>query len=214
MTRATRSTRPLRPDGQILYVRLNDAWTDHEVIAMSPRWSRAARWCWRTADFFDYHYGRTFGYPLVSPDGRHFLFRSQRSGWTNIWVAPLDGGEPRQVAPAEADQSDAAWSPDGQRSPTARTTTGRWICASWRAGGWRAARARRARRWASARGRPGRPMARRSATCCGTTTAPNDVWTVRVADGARRQLTDSMLGGGVRARLTVPEKVATRRFDG
>ena len=48
----------------------------------------------------------------------------------------------------------------------------------------------------------------------GDLATPNDVWTVRVADGATRRWTDSMLGGGVRGRLVAPEKVAYRTFDG
>ena len=101
------------PDGRILYVRLNESWTDHDVVLMDGDGTEP-RVVLQDRDFFDYHYGRTFGYPLVSPDGRWFLFRSDRSGWFNVWIAPVEGGaEPRQIAPAEADQSDAAWSPDG-----------------------------------------------------------------------------------------------------
>jgi dipeptidyl aminopeptidase/acylaminoacyl peptidase len=200
------------PDGQILHVRLNDAWTDHEVVALSPDGGEA-RVVLEDSDFFDYHYGRSFGYPLVAPDGRHFLFRSQRSGWTNVWVAPLDGGEPRQVAAAEADQGDAAWSPDGQ-----------WIAYCENHNGTVDLRI-----VAAEGGEPRVLFAPGDGVCAGlawspdgatisyllgTTTAPNDVWMVRLADGARRRLTDSMLGGGVRARLTVPEKVSYPTLDG
>jgi len=68
-------------------------------------------------DFFDYHYGRTFGYPLPSPRGDCVLFRSHRSGWINYWAASLTevGAELRALVPAEADQSEARWSPDGSR---------------------------------------------------------------------------------------------------
>ena len=200
------------PDGRILYVRLNDAWTDHEVIAMGPD-GADPRVILEDRDFFDYHYGRSFGYPLVSPDGRHFLFRSQRSGWTNVWVAPLDGGAPRQVAPAEADQSDAAWSPDGRSiaycenhngtvdlrvvdatggEPRAIVAPGRGVCA----------------------GPAWSPDGTTLSYLLGTPAAPNDVWTVRVADGATRRLTDSRLGGGAHDRLTVSEKVSYQSFDG
>jgi Tol biopolymer transport system component len=102
------------PDGQrVLYVRLNDDWTDHEVVSIASDGSDA-RMLLLDTDFFDYHYGQRFGYPLVSPDGELFLFRSERSGWINIWAARVDGtGEPWQISPASAEQSDAAWSPDG-----------------------------------------------------------------------------------------------------
>ncbi len=103
------------PDGRsILYVRLNHSWTDHEVVVMRADGSDP-RVLVRDTDMFDYHYGRTFGFPLVSPDGRWVLFRSQRSGWFNYYLVPLAGGEPRPLAPAAADQSEAAWSPDGRQ---------------------------------------------------------------------------------------------------
>ena len=118
------------PDGaHILYVRLNESWTDHEVIRMDMRWAATPPLSCNDTNFFDYHYGRTFGAPLVSPDGATFLFRSQRSGWINIWAAPTDGGcaladrrrgrgsERRGVVPGRH-----------VRSPTSRTTTGRSIC--------------------------------------------------------------------------------------
>ncbi|MDR7468432.1 MAG: prolyl oligopeptidase family serine peptidase [Armatimonadota bacterium] len=103
------------PDGRtILYVRLNHSWTDHEIVVIDAD-GADPRVLVRDMGMFDYHYGRTFGFPLVSPDGRWVLFRSQRSGWFNYYLVPLAGGEPRSLAPAAADQSDAAWSPDGRR---------------------------------------------------------------------------------------------------
>ncbi|HCH08479.1 MAG TPA: hypothetical protein DEW32_04665, partial [Dehalococcoidia bacterium] len=42
------------------------------------------------------------------------MFRSQRSGFTNIWNAPLNGGDPQPISPEEADQSEPAWSPNGR----------------------------------------------------------------------------------------------------
>ena len=63
------------PDGQhILYVRLNDAWTDHDVVRIGVDGSDPEI-ILSDDDFFDYHYGRSFGYPSVSPDGSAFLFQ-------------------------------------------------------------------------------------------------------------------------------------------
>ena len=152
------------PDGRILYVRLNESWTDHDVVLMDGDGAEP-RVVLQDRDCFDYHYGRTFGYPLVSPDGRWFLFRPDRSGWFNVWAARVDGsGEPRQVAPAEADQSDAAWSPTARASPTSRTTTAR-STSEWSTRRPRPPATSRGRwsppSWASARRRAGR---RRPAT--------------------------------------------------
>jgi TolB protein len=101
------------PDGKkILFVELNEGWTRHDVTEMSSD-GGARRLLVRDEDFFDYRAGGTFGYPTVSPDGAHFIFRSHRSGWINIWKAPLAGGEPEPIAGEEANQSHARWSPDG-----------------------------------------------------------------------------------------------------
>ncbi len=216
-TRLTRGSRndvypTVTPDGRtILSVRLNDAWTDHEVVAL-PSAGGEGRVVLRDEDFFDYHYGRSFGYPLIAPDGRHFLFRSQRSGWTNIWVAPIDGGEPRQIAAAAADQDSAAWSPDGGAIAYCENHNGTVeLCVVPADGG--EPKILVAPGDGVCVGPAWSPDGATIAHLLGTTTAPNDLWTVRVADGARRQLTDSMYGGGARARLTVPEKVTYRSSD-
>ena len=101
------------PDSRtIVYVRLDDRWADHDVIEISAN-GENPRVVLEDRDFFDYGAGSKFGFPSVSPDGSTILFRSHRTGWINYWVAPLAGGEPRPLAPAAADQSEAMWSPDG-----------------------------------------------------------------------------------------------------
>ena len=105
------------PDGRhVVYVRADDRWVDHDVMIM-PAAGGAARVVASDRGWFDYGTIGTrpgFGTPLVAPDGNHVLFRSARSGWINYWSVPLSGGEPRPLAAEPADQSDAAWSPDGK----------------------------------------------------------------------------------------------------
>ena len=116
------------PDGQqILYVRLDDSWEDHDVIRISPD-GKEQEIVVQDTDFFDYSYGGTFGYPLVSPDGERVLFRSQRGGHVNIWTAPVDGGEPEPLSLEDAEQDQCrTWSPVGQaRRPTRLTITALW----------------------------------------------------------------------------------------
>ncbi len=200
------------PDGKILFVRLNDAWTDHDVILMNADGSNA-RVVLQDKNFFDYHYGRTFNYPKVSPDGKTFLFRSHRSGWINVWVASITGGEPRQIAPADADQSDAMWSPDGSQIAYIENHNGtldlRVVSAS---GG--APRVVVAPKVGVCSVPSWSPDSKQLTYLFGTPTSPNDVWTVNVANGATRQLTHSILGGGVQARLIAPQKIAYKTFDG
>ncbi len=101
------------PDGEALfYVRMDDRWVDHDVIEIAPDGGNP-RTVIEDRGFFDYRAGRAFGSVQPSPDGESLLFRSQRSGWLNFWIAPREGGEPRPVAASDHDQSDARWSPDG-----------------------------------------------------------------------------------------------------
>ena len=58
----------------------------------------------------------TDSYPVMSPDGRQLLFRSNRSGRGAIWIAGADGGQPRiffDDPAAGTDPGTPVWSPDG-----------------------------------------------------------------------------------------------------
>ena len=216
------------PDARrILYVRLDDAWEDHEVVAMDAEGGNPQAILSDT-DFFDYRAGGTFGYPQPSPDGRHVLFPSHRSGWINYWIAPLDGapsgqaglgdrsggsGEPRQIAPAEADQSAAKWSPDG-----------RWIAYTENHNGHHDLRVVpvggggprvlvsldegvvSAPSWS--------PSSDALAYFAEGLTKPKDLFTVSLDEGTTRRLTHSMPAGGFEERLVVPEKVWYASTDG
>ena len=102
-------------DGEkIFFVRLNEKWTDHQVWMMDSGGGNQ-QMLFEDTDFFDYHYGRTFGYPLPSPQGSSVLFRSHRSGWINYWSWPLtEETQAEPLVPQEADQAEASWSPDGK----------------------------------------------------------------------------------------------------
>ncbi|MBM4185900.1 MAG: S9 family peptidase [Gemmatimonadetes bacterium] len=101
------------PDGNtVLYTRLDSRWVDHDVFAV-PAAGGPSRLVLADKDYFDYRQGASFGFTRVSPDGKSILFRSQRSGWANYWLAPLSGGPARPLSAEPADQSEARWSPDG-----------------------------------------------------------------------------------------------------
>ena len=206
------------PDGRIIYVRLNETWTDHDVILMNGDGSEP-RVVLQDRDCFDYHYGRTFGHPLVSPDGRWFLFRSDRSGWFNVWIAPVEGGgDPRQIAPAEADQSDAVWSPDGGSIAYVENHNGtldlRVVAVDADEATFGEPRVVVAPEIGVCQAPAWSPDGRRLAYLQGDVHCPNDVWVVDVETRERRSLTRSMLGGGVSERLVRPEKVVYESFGG
>jgi len=50
----------------------------------------------------------------LSPDGKHVVFNSNRSGTINVWTLPLSGGQPRQLTFDKELAGFACWSPDGK----------------------------------------------------------------------------------------------------
>ncbi|MCU0490190.1 MAG: S9 family peptidase [Chloroflexaceae bacterium] len=200
------------PDGRyILYVRLDERWADHEVVRMDSDGGNPTVIA-RDEDFFDYHYGRTFGPPLISPDSSQLLFRSHRSGWINYWSVPLAGGDPRPLAPQEADQSGATWSPDGRRVAFIANHNGTlalWLCDM--ASG--AARPLVQPDMAVCTAPAWSPDGRTLAFFMAGPTETHDLWLVEVASGTCQRLTDSMPAGGLRELLARPEKIIYRSFD-
>ncbi len=54
--------------------------------------------------------------PQFSPDGKRILYSSHRgSQFNNLYVLPVDGGEPYQMTFGDWDHFDPRWSPDGER---------------------------------------------------------------------------------------------------
>lgn len=200
------------PDGRILYVRLNESWTNHDVILVNGNGSNV-QVVLQDYDFFDYHYGRTFGYPKVSPDGELFLFRSHRSGWINVWAAPVAGGDAWQIAGAEADQADAVWSPDGRSIAYVQNHNGTLdLRIVNRDGG--EPRVLVAPKTGVCTGPAWSPDGKRIAYQLGTPTSPNDLWVVEAGSGKTRQLTHSLPGGRLAERLIVPDNISYPSFDG
>jgi dipeptidyl aminopeptidase/acylaminoacyl peptidase len=54
-------------------------------------------------------------HPRWSPDGRHILFESDRSGDTQLWVIDVGGGEARQLTTIATEAGTAIWSRDGKQ---------------------------------------------------------------------------------------------------
>jgi dipeptidyl aminopeptidase/acylaminoacyl peptidase len=53
-------------------------------------------------------------HPRWSPDGKHILFESNRSGDNQLWIIDLDGGEARQLTTISTEASNGIWSRDGK----------------------------------------------------------------------------------------------------
>lgn len=52
--------------------------------------------------------------PQVSPDGRSVLFVSDRSGEEQLWMAGIDGTNPKQLTAGKLQPAIGRWSPDGK----------------------------------------------------------------------------------------------------
>lgn len=217
-TRLTRGDRysvypVVTPDGaEVLFVRLDDRWANHDIVAI-PANGGAERVIARDEDFFDYHYGKTFGYPLVSPDGQSLLFRSHRSGWINYWQVPLAGSEPTALCAQDADQSEAQWSPDGRHVAFISNSNGTLAVVVVDADGGNPRRvvdpdigACAYPQWS--------PDGQALAYLFQSPTRPLDLYTVSVADGQVAQLTESLPGGPMASELVAPQKIHYTSFDG
>ncbi len=53
-------------------------------------------------------------HPRWSPDGKHILFESNRSGDNQLWTIDLGGGEARQLTHISTEAGNGIWSPDGK----------------------------------------------------------------------------------------------------
>jgi dipeptidyl aminopeptidase/acylaminoacyl peptidase len=202
------------PDaGNILYVELDERWTDHTVIVMTDS-GTGRRTVVRDSDFFDYRAGGTFGYPTVSPDGISVLFRSHRSGWINYWTVPLAGGDPQPVAPEAADQSHARWSPDGRHIAYISAHNGTHELRIARTVGGGQPRVLVAPGSGVVAVPEWSPDGTRISYTLGTPTRPNDLFVVEVSSGTTTQLTVSMLAGNIERQLVAPEKIAYQSTDG
>jgi dipeptidyl aminopeptidase/acylaminoacyl peptidase len=54
-------------------------------------------------------------HPRWSPDGKHVLFESNRSGTNQLWLIAIDGGEPKQLTTISTGAATGIWSRDGKR---------------------------------------------------------------------------------------------------
>ena len=200
------------PDsGTLFYVRMDDRWVDHDVIEITPD-GRDPRTVVEDRGFFDYRAGRAFGAVQPSPDGEQLLFRSQRSGWLNFWIAPRAGGEARPLAASDHDQSDARWSPDGA-----------WISYTENRGGVHSLRLAAAdgsgarslvERESGAALRPEwSPDGNRISYTFETPARPTELFVLDVASG-ESALVHSEIGVDANPRVQLPEKVSYPSTDG
>lgn len=196
---------------KVLFVRSDERAVDHEIIEISHT-GQDSRVVISESDYFD-EGGEALGYPLVSPDGKTVLFRSWRSGWINYWAVPLAGGSPRQIAPEEADQNDARWSPNGKFIVYTSNHNGTYDL----------------RVVSAEEGKPRILVSPETGVCGDPEWSPNgtriiytftsltkvkDLFIVDLKTGESKQLTFSMPPGNIEERLVKAEKISYPSTDG
>ena len=63
--------------------------------------------------------------PIYSPDGQWMAFTSDRDGAENVWIAKVDGSEPKQLSrDKESEFASPSWTPDGQYVLVSRAEPG------------------------------------------------------------------------------------------
>jgi Tol biopolymer transport system component len=90
------------PDGRIVYATMMGGNTDIWIMNADGTGNRQ----------LTHDPGYDAG-PEVSPDGRHVVFESTRSGRRNVWRMDIDGGNPKQLTDGGADVT-PSFSPDGR----------------------------------------------------------------------------------------------------
>lgn len=201
------------PDARTIYFqRLDEAWVDHDVLAI-PAAGGEARRVTLDQGFYDYGSGQRFWHPQVSPDGGALMFPSHRSGWINQWVVPVGGGEPRRIAPEEADQDFADWSPDGRTIAYTSNRNGTIQIRLVPAGGGES-RALVAPEMGFIHNPRWSPDGRTIAYIMGAPNQPQELHTVDVATGETRRMTFSTPDPTFERRLIVPEKISYPSTDG
>lgn len=191
---------------KVLYTRLDSRWVDHDVFEISPT-GGTPRLVLQDKDFFDYRQGASFGFPMVSPDGKAVLFRSQRSGWAAYWLAPIAGGVARQLAAEPGDQSDARWSPDGSQVLYLSMNNGTQSL-KVAPGGGGAARTVVAPAMGIVSRAEWSPDGKRISYALGGPTTAPDLYVVAASGGAPVQLTQSDPEGTLASALVTPEKIS------
>jgi dipeptidyl aminopeptidase/acylaminoacyl peptidase len=82
-----------RTNSDVWIAPVNGGGTSARPFAVSPKGDRNARW---------------------SPDGSAVVFVSTRGGSSQLWLAPADSGEPRQLTTISTGADQPVWSPDGK----------------------------------------------------------------------------------------------------
>ena len=197
---------------KIYFVQLDETWTNHSIMAMNLDGSEIHTVA-SDNDFFDYHYGRSFGFPIVSYSTNSIIFPSHRSGWINYWRDSLQKEDLKIVYSEESNQTDAELSPDGLKLAFVSNTNGTTRLSEINLNESRSKKELFLPEIGTVSAPSWSPDGNKIAYNYGTPTCPSEIWSVEVASGAKLQLTFFNESSKLKGKLVSPKKISYHSFD-
>jgi Tol biopolymer transport system component len=99
---------------RLAFIRRFDDWTGYEIWISAPDGTKQHPVVRETYQkgVEEFHFD---GNDDWSPDGKHLVYLSSRSGYNHLWTIAIDGGEPTELTTGAFVDYDPSWSPDGRR---------------------------------------------------------------------------------------------------
>ena len=197
---------------KIYFVQLDDTWTKHTIMVMNFDGSDIKPLVF-DENFFDYHYGRSFGFPIISKSTNSIIFPSNRSGWINYWITSLNGRDLNIICPEESDQTEAQISPDGSRISFVSNTNGTTRLTEIDLKEPRKKKELVIPEIGTVYAPSWSPNGDKIAYYFGTPTSPAELWLVNVNNGEKTQLTYLNKLSKLKNKLVSPKKISYFSFD-
>ena len=197
---------------QIYFVQLDETWTEHTIMVMKLD-GRDIQPVAYDKDFFDYHYGRSFGFPLVSQSTNSIIFPSNRSGWINYWRTSINEDDINIIFSEESDQTEAQLSPDGCKLAFVSNTNGTTRLTEMNLDESRTPKELVVPEMGTVSAPSWSPDGNEIAYYYGTPTCPSELWFVNVQSGEKRQLTSLNILPQLKDKLVAPKKISYPSFD-
>ena len=197
---------------KIYFVQLDETWSKHTIMVMNLDGSEIHPVAY-DQDFFDYHYGQSFGFPLISQSTNSIIFPSNRSGWINYWRTSIDGEDLNIVFSEESDQTEAQLSPDGCMLAFVSNTNGTTRLTVININDSRTPKELVVPEMGTVSALSWSPDGNKIAYYYGTPTCPSELWFVNVNSGEKRQLTSKNNMSQLKGKLVAPTKISYHSFD-
>ncbi len=197
---------------KIYFVQLDETWSKHTIMVMNFDGSDIQPVAY-DQDFFDYHYGQSFGFPLISQSTNSMIFPSNRSGWINYWQISLNGGDLNIVFSEESDQTEAQLSPDGFSLAFVSNTNGTKRLTTVSLNESRISKGLIMPEIGVVSAPSWSPNGDKIAYYFGTPTCPSELWFVKADSGEKIKLSSTNNLSQLKDKLVTPTKISYKSFD-